>query len=228
MEDNFITKLGPVLRLIFKVLVPCLFFSAANAVSASHLENKDGNMGKYILNAGTPSAARITDLNAILKDGEYEISWGTVYENNIRQYDIEYSYDNKNFQRAGVLSANDKSVYSFNHLTAPRQNMYYRVKIVEANGNFEYSKTITVTMPGEKAEDYVMPTIVRDGVLSIVLNKAYKNMTVFNAGGDQVFLQNIGERTGRLTFTLPALPAGQYFIRLIAKDTAITRRVMLQ
>jgi hypothetical protein len=53
-------------------------------------------------------------------------------------------------------------------------------------------------------------------------------MTVFNAGGDQVFLQNIGERTGRLTFTLPALPAGQYFIRLIAKDTAITRRVMLQ
>ena len=223
MEDNFYPRLGAIMRLIFKVLIPCMFFTAAASPRSTH-----NDLGKYMLKADLPDLGRITDFNAVLNNGAYTISWGTVVETNIRQYDVEYSYDNKDFQRAGIVNASERSSYSFNHLTASRQNIFYRIKIVELNGGFTYSNTINLNQRSEKLEDFVMPTIVRDGVLSIVLNKQYRNLVMFNTGGNEVYIQAVGDRVGRLTFTLPALPAGQYFIRLVASDTAITRKVMLQ
>lgn len=223
MEENVYPQLGAIMRLIFKVLIPCMFFTVSASPSTTI-----NDLGKYLLNEERPMLGRITGFNAVLNNGEYTVSWGTVIETNVRQYDIEYSYDNKDFQRAGIVSANDRSSYSYNHLTTPRQSIFYRIKIVELNGSFAYSNTINVNQRSEKIEDYVMPTIVRDGVLSIVLNKQYRNLVMFDTGGHEVFIQAVGERVGRLTFTLPALPAGQYFIRLVASDTAVTRKVMLQ
>ncbi|MDX1904093.1 MAG: T9SS type A sorting domain-containing protein, partial [Thermonemataceae bacterium] len=72
-----------------------------------------------------------------------ELRWNAYQENPSMKYILERSYDAKNFVAIADYSAFGKEEYK--HLDgAPYEGKnYYRVKIVEANGSFQYSNTAT-------------------------------------------------------------------------------------
>ncbi|RYE27289.1 MAG: T9SS type A sorting domain-containing protein, partial [Sphingobacteriales bacterium] len=78
------------------------------------------------------------------------------------------------------------------------------------------------------AEDLVAPTIIRDNVLNVTIANNYRNLQVFNSAGDEVYRENVGERTGnRVSFVLPTLPTGPYYVRLVGTGTAVTKKFMI-
>jgi hypothetical protein len=81
-----------------------------------------------------------------------ELKFSCVQEINSKQFIIEYSTDGNEFLECGsILSKNSNSykispysfVHSFGNSLPPV--VYYRIKQVDFNGSFSYSKTITVT-----------------------------------------------------------------------------------
>jgi hypothetical protein len=190
------------------------------------------NRNSTTLNAGnlllSPTAAKLASFSGVSGNGEYRLQWEPVIEDNVKQYDLEYSTNNRDFQSAAVVMAANKNVYSFTHVTALRPSMYYRLKVTDHNGASAYTNALAVTSSLAQPEDLVAPTIIRDGVLNVTLKNSYKDLQVLNSAGVEVFREYLGGRTGnRIGFTLPALPAGAYFVRFIGTGVSATQRVLV-
>jgi hypothetical protein len=197
--------------------------SLANSRADKNIVNTGNNLRSHLY-----IDAKISSFTASPANGEYQLSWETVTEDNVKQYEVEYSYNNKDYQRAGIVNATNKALYTYTHTTNVKQTMFYRLKIIDNAGSAVYSHVITVTDSLAKTEDVISPTIIRDGVLNITLGNAYKNLQVFNSAGIEVFRENVGGRSGnRIGFTLPELPAGAYFVKLIGTGISVTKKVMI-
>lgn len=185
----------------------------------------NNNAGKVLL---SNSATKLTSFTGRSLNGEYQLAWETVLENDIQQYDVEYSLNNVDFQTAGTVSASDKAVYTFNHTVDASHIAYYRLKVVDKQGSYAYTSHLTIPSNLARPADFVAPTIIRDNVLNISLTNAYKDVRLINNAGVEVYREYVGGRTGnRIGFNLPDLPAGPYFVRLIGENGAITQRVII-
>jgi hypothetical protein len=183
------------------------------------------NPGKIML---TNTAAKLSSFTGRAANGQYLLQWEAVIENNVKQYDVEFSTNNRDYQSAGYVSANNNNNYSFAHVSDVRPAMYYRLKVIDNNGKFAYTNVLAITSALAQPEDLVAPTIIRDGVLNVTLSNSYKDLQVFNSAGVEVFREYLGGRTGnRIGFNLPALPAGAYFVKLLGSGTSVTQRVVI-
>ena len=200
--------------------------SANNHGSMNYISSTNAvNSGNLLL---SNSSARLSSFTGRSVNGEYEITWETVLENDIKQYEVEYSLNNKDFQGAGIVNASNKPVYTFKHTTDAQLIMYYRLKVIDTRGGVSYLNPIMVKSTLAKASELMSPTIIRDGVLNITIANAYKNVQLFNSAGIEVFREYLGGRTGnRIGFNLPSLPSGTYFVKLIGTNASITQRVMI-
>ncbi|MHA4845267.1 T9SS type A sorting domain-containing protein [Flavitalea antarctica] len=183
------------------------------------------NTGNLLL-SNTP--AKLSSFAGNSENGQYRLTWEVVMENEVAQYNVEYSTNDRDFQSAGTVKASNRAAYTFNHIADAQTNMYYRLKVIDTRGAASYTNSIIVRSGLAKPADLVTPTIIRDGVLNITLANAYKDVQLFNGEGVMVFREYIGGRTGnRIGFNLPDLPAGAYFVRLTGTNTIVTQKVMI-
>ena len=72
------------------------------------------------------------------------IEWATGSEENFSHFDIQKTYDGMMFETIGsVSSKGDNSNYSFED--ASKGEVYYRIKMVDLNGDIKYSDINTCT-----------------------------------------------------------------------------------
>ena len=96
------------------------------------------------------------------------LQWTTATETETQHFEVQRSKDGVNYETVGVVDAAGNSETSKNYsFEDPRfyQRTYYRLKLVDNTGEFEYSKVIMVegTMP-ETLSVYPNPT---SGILNI-------------------------------------------------------------
>ena len=87
---------------------------------------------------------------AINKNCAATLSWQTSFENNSSYFGIEKSNDGKTFVEAVKVASKNSSlgaVYSYNFNTTSA-TAYYRLKMVDNDGNYTYSKIIVVIANG--------------------------------------------------------------------------------
>ena len=82
-------------------------------------------------------------------DGSVKLSWATSQELNSDFYDIERSGDQASWTSIGSVKAKGYSSTTSNYGFTDKQpldgNGYYRLKMVDRDGKFKYSKTVSVT-----------------------------------------------------------------------------------
>jgi hypothetical protein len=82
-------------------------------------------------------------------DGSVKISWATSQEENSNYYDVERSSDQSQWSSIGTVKAKGYSSITTNYFLTDKSPVngtgYYRLKMVDLDGKFTYSKTISVT-----------------------------------------------------------------------------------
>ena len=82
-------------------------------------------------------------------DGSVKISWATSQEQNSNYYDVERSGDQTDWTSIGTVKAKGYSSTTTNYFLNDKSPIsgtgYYRLKMVDLDGKFTYSKTISVT-----------------------------------------------------------------------------------
>lgn len=83
------------------------------------------------------------------------LKWTSQNEINLKGFEVERSFDSRNeenFRKIDFIKASledkDKKEYSYEDRSVFKQNertFYYRLKIIDNDGKFSYSKTISVT-----------------------------------------------------------------------------------
>ncbi|RYF84549.1 MAG: T9SS type A sorting domain-containing protein [Chitinophagaceae bacterium] len=164
---------------------------------------------------------RWKDVSASLINGKVKIGWTTVGEEAIRNYEVERSFNGRNFETIGSITARNSVENSYALIdAAPSAVNYYRIKSIGLNGEFKYSSILKVS-PG-KAEVQVYPNPAAD-VISITGLPAKAKVRIINMAG--VTVQQVQPALNSLVVTMPvaSLPKGSYVIQIEAGEKVETK-----
>ena len=156
------------------------------------------------------------------------IKWQTTEEVKSDYFVVERSIDGTNYSNltnnipAVGQGSSIRNYQAIDYNPSAGIN-YYRLKMVDIDGSFEYSKVLTVQMKGIKGSPIVIGGIIRNGrMIDIRINslkQAAVSMTISDATGRvlQQFRANLV--AGLNTISRPAgLSKGMYYVTLIQAD----------
>lgn len=155
-----------------------------------------------------------TKINA----SEILLRWYATQETNFKKYQLERSTDGRNFIYAGEVEGRNLSSYSFTDNNLPdATTVFYRIKMIDIDGKFSYSKILAVRLFGSKTNMLVYPNPVSASV-SVKLKDALKMPTSFNltdVAGKTVITQTVNAGQKTVTIDVSNLPAGTYLLHFI-------------
>jgi parallel beta-helix repeat protein len=113
----------------------------------------DANSFTGTTDIATPLPVKLTSLRAVKQNTNAVLSWITASERNASQFIVERSMDRRSFEVAGSVRATGNSSvsngYQFTDNNIGRvamgKTVYYRLRIVDADGKFEYSPMVAVS-----------------------------------------------------------------------------------
>ncbi len=165
------------------------------------------------------------------------LNWKTTNELNTSHYIVERSIDAQQFSPIGTVTANGtpstESNYTFDDVNVAdleSQQVYYRLKMVDKNGNYRYSNVVKVTLPGIQNDITITPNPVGSEVNSVITSSAAcsAEWAIVDNGG-RVMLQNttlLKKGTNALGIYIGQLSSGSYYMTV--KGEGIDLKIKFQ
>lgn len=181
-----------------------------------------------------PEPVAMHDLYLTTGNDGIVLRWRTTWEpDNLKLYEIEYSSDGINFQQAGVIAAGNYlngKAYEFRHFSVNvRDRLFYRIRMTDKNGRYDYSPILTLAAT-VSTQNYIFPTVVNAGVVSVYLNDTFKKVQIVNSQG--VILQTLmlNGKTGRTDIPLNISAQGICFVRVLGdnKQRDIVQKIFIR
>lgn len=94
--------------------------------------------------AGGSLPVTLTSFNAANDGLSTKLIWNVTEETNFASYVIEKSTDGRAFTAIGSVKATSQSSYSFIDGSSTDNNSFYRLKMVDIDGNFKYSYIVSI------------------------------------------------------------------------------------
>jgi Secretion system C-terminal sorting domain len=160
--------------------------------------------------------------------GNIQLNWTTSLEIGSKSFVIEKSGNGTDFSSIGSVDASGntylKTGYSFiDNATTPGA-AYYRLKMVDIDGGFEYSRVVYINNGKSGASITVGPNPFTDyiqliGISSAEITRA--NVQIFNQTGQQVSYRVTGANAIALDETAPK---GLYILKVKSQQFKIVRQ----
>ena len=176
-----------------------------------------------------------------LKQGNY-LKWITASEINYKQFELEFRTDKDSFHtidiQAGAGTSSTGYSYEYIHDTDVTGICYYRLKQVDYNGSYEYSKIISLNcgkmsgkQPAGDVEIYPNP-VARGKAISLQFNNLaadYYIIEIVDQQGITLYKSNmhVDTNTGNNRFDLSGMEinkTGLYYLRIISPFTLINKK----
>ena len=179
----------------------------------------------------------LTSFNAVAANNNVELSWTTATETNNSGFEIERSLDNLNFVKVGFVRGQGTSTqiakYSFVDNNSSG-HLYYRLKQVDFDGSFKYSKVVEVNgsqpLTFTLNQNYPNPFNPTTIISYAVPEQSFVSLKVYNVLGKEVAsLVNNQVEAGihKVNFNASNLSSGIYFYTIKAGKFTATKKLML-
>ncbi len=200
-------------------------------------EGEDGSLYACSLTPGTVYkiealsgvAFQLLSFTGAVRNNIAELNW-SASEQNLQQYEVESSGDSINFERKTVIPAKNSgagNIYSFTDQLLPGiEKIFYRLRVLDNNGKWDYSNTIAVTNHLSE-EKFIFPSVISNGVISCFIPTPHDLLQVFSINGTLVIKKDIRSLTGRIDIPVFSLAKGMYFVK-ISGSSSRTQRIFLQ
>ncbi|OAV45260.1 LamG-like jellyroll fold domain-containing protein [Lewinella sp. 4G2] len=157
--------------------------------------------------------------------------WASSSEEGFDRYEIERSDNGNTFEYLGAVAGagevGQAARYQFLDESPNRGRQYYRLKMVDADGTFEYSDVRSVLLNGFAGPVTVYPNPATSGeTLNVLLRESGNyEFEIFNATGERVGEHRISSDA---QIPLPQLPAGAYTWRIRGEGLITQGRVIIE
>jgi hypothetical protein len=156
-------------------------------------------------------------------NAEINLQWATTEENNAFSYEIERGKDALNFQKTGEVMAfgntKDEQQYDYVDNTAVPGTYYYRIKQMDKNGKYDYSRIISVKMEDKEAIS-LFPNPVTDQ-LKIQSEKMIYSLEAFNSKGVKIHSSSVSGNS--ILFDMNGYPGGMYIFKVNGEPFKIVK-----
>jgi hypothetical protein len=132
-------------------------------------DNDGSEAGDYVYSntiLNIPIPVTMGDITGRFFDNSAIIEWSTYSESGSGHFDVERSIDGINFEVIKTIASSGNSnsikLYSCTDIALPKNApvLYYRLKMVDLNGKWEYSKLISVKQPVSTYLESIYPTLI--------------------------------------------------------------------
>jgi hypothetical protein len=218
-------------------------YMPVNQTSARRLkivgrQSTDSDEDSIWLTSVVPLPVKFTSITASYVSGAVKVNWQTSTESGIAFYEIERSFNGREFFPVGKASAkeNNNSLVNYAWVDATPLNgiSYYRVKALEKDGQASYTTIVRVNTSRDKAEIAVAPNPVKSGQLNVQLSSLTKgtySLKLYNNVGQMVYSSQVSTEGGSLnqSFSLPStVKPGVYNLQVTGGDIQLNKRVMVE
>lgn len=171
-----------------------------------------------------------------------QLNWITVNEINNVRFDIERSTNNQNFGKIGFVKGFGNTVviqkYDFideltnlNNIDPFSDKLYYRLKQIDYDGNYHYSKTISIDAPSMFGV-FVYPNPFNE-FLNVAINSNISNQNcdvkLMNISGRELITKSFITNNKEFVYEMKEvnlLNPGIYFIRITVDGKIFTNKII--
>jgi pimeloyl-ACP methyl ester carboxylesterase len=169
-----------------------------------------------------PVPVTFSDIYALYRNGRIEVNWSTETEINNKEFEVQRSIDGTRFETFATVPGKTFSS-STSWYNAPDYNFsngrnFYRIKQVDLDGNYKYSKVVLVLVK-DKSTVLLYPNPARSEV-NIVLSASANAGAVrlVNTLGQQVLLKQVASNRQTVALDISQLQTGVYFTEVLDKN----------
>src|SRR5262245_47244304 len=159
----------------------------------------------------------ITSFKAKSRNGNVDLTWKTDKEENVRQYEIESSTDGKYYKNLGFIPARDNisgDVYEFEDRVNYMDSAFYRLKIVDVNGEWLYTNPLLYKV-NKTTAFLIYPSATTSHSIDVFLDDSFDFIEVVNMNGEVLLKQNLSGKTGKVSIPVSQdISAGLYVVQL--------------
>ncbi len=202
------------------------------------LEDEVNDVCTSILTVEHPVALPITltSFESSSKDCITNIHWTAEDASDFGYYLLEYSIDGINFDAIKIIEHDEQKLSTgytekfeseFNH-------KYYRLKMVDLNGSYTYSKIIKGNHSSCKKEQLIsaFPNPIRPGsktTIQFESNRGAANVMITDISGRTILTDEIVTEDGVNEYVpnLEDLPAGSYNVSILSYNNLRTTKIFL-
>ncbi len=185
----------------------------------------------YGVGSGTALPVQFIGVQAkAISSTQNTISWQVAQLSNSSHFEIEHLTPANQWEFIGkvasVKASQIKQNYVFNHFANNLQNTnYYRVKQVDINGNFTYSKVVS-TQQNSSAKLVVYPNPSNGLVYVNNHQTELATVIIYNAVGVEVYRN--GQYENNTMIDVKHLPQGMYILQHQVQGNKQTQRIIIQ
>jgi hypothetical protein len=153
---------------------------------------------------------------------------------NVQGFDVERSATGKYFEKVGYVKSagTPRGSYNFTDEVPMNGTNYYRLKMINTNGTFEYSPVRSITFGESRTTGLsVSPNPAKEAVTVKLNAKEAKTMTLslMDVAGKVVLTEQKKVEVGfnQLNLNLSRYPAGLYFLKVGDASTSEVHRLVI-
>ena len=162
----------------------------------------------------TALPVRLVRFNAVKEGSSTLLTWETSEESENKGFEIQRGEGNSSWQTIGFVNgltedgnSNTVQHYNFSDETPLAGKNYYRLKQIDWNGSYQYSRIVVADFATGVAGLVLYPNPVTGGVIILDLpENGTVDVKIYNLAGVQVKAYN---QSGRI-LDVKGLPSGKY------------------
>jgi hypothetical protein len=178
----------------------------------------------------------LTSVKAYQKNTGVQVEWTTQQENNIDHYEVERSQNGQQFTKTGAVNAtgNTSSITNYNLFDAnPFSGVnFYRIKIIDKQGNATYSQVVKVNISSKANQVTVTPNPIHSNTVMIQMTNMQKGsytISLTNKLGQQIAVKVIDHAGGSSLETITPAKAfanGVYQLKVTGNGISVIQQVL--
>lgn len=181
--------------------------------------------GRLTANSSLP--VTLSSFNSQQADKKIKLTWQTQYESNFSHFILERSADMRNYQAIAKLNGagninGSRYTYDDSPPAANTPRFFYRLKMVDVDGKFAYSKVLVEYFGGNHTLT-VYPTITNGNQLNVFFDKVVDRASLYIVASDgkRVRQISLAQGSGYEQVDISNVAAGRYV--LVFQNTAGTQ-----
>jgi hypothetical protein len=172
------------------------------------------------------------DVSAKRKNNASVVEWKTANEVDVDRYEVQKGVTPTFFATVGTVRARNlqsDQAYSLADAGHTSGVAYYRIKSIDNNGAYKYSKVVSLTINEKWAQPVLLTNPAKTQlVLSVPENHTHYQYQLTTTGGQVMLQGEISKQANTITIPLTAMPVGVYHLSLRYANNTFYQKVLIQ
>ncbi len=139
-----------------------------------------------------------------------QLNWEVTNEKDFLGYEIQKSTDSQHFEKIDFVKTNNSEKYQYEDILVNGSSInYYRLKLIDLDGKFSFSKIIALK---NEAEIKIFPNPVKNNIM--IENSELEIFEIINAFGQIKNIKSIKINNTQQQINISELPVGIYYLKV--------------